>query len=508
MDVLFSLALGVVVLMAILWYTRRSKSSLRLPPGPRPLPLVGNIFSIDTAKMHLTFGELSEKYGKIFKVSFLGEEFVVINDIHMLRKAIHGEEYAGVFDDRPDTFMGKYILFNSDISLARANMTTYTLRKMLHKGLKVFGEGVTMFEHQVSEELDRLVSEINSHIGKDFDISHLLKKSFANWMSCLLTGKEAETEDSKIIWDFVESIVLLGTAGEHYLMTRIPLLRFLPGRAGRLYRYCIRARDRVLSRFYDLNGNGKYAFTKEAHGLTAVLIQMQQEYNQRAGFEVVSDLRGLILDMFAAGIDTTLTILVNTFALLLKYPECSNKIRAEIDRVTRNSRPPSLDDRPSMPYTKALILEVHRYISLAPTGIPHVCNRDVVFESYNIRKGSVIFPNLWYIHHDKKYWHDPWEFRPERFLDATGELLPADHELRQACIPFSIGRRSCPGQTLAMTRTFLYLTRILQEFEVKPPSSGIIPNVDPRCYKPSALLNVGEYLCTISPRNTSDRHEC
>ena len=156
-----------------------------------------------------------------------------------------------------------------------------------------------------------------------------------------------------------------------------------------------------------------------------------------------------------------------------------------------------------MPYTKAFIMEVHRYVSEVPLAVPHSCTRDVTFEGYHIKKDTVIFPNLWFIHNDEKLWTDPWNFRPERFVDSNGELLQADHDLRKAWVPFSFGRRACPGETLAMTRTFLYLTRILQEFDITPPSSGCIPNVDPRCYPPAGVICVEEYLCKLVPRCTS-----
>ena len=504
MDVLTSLIICVMFFMALIWYKQKRKVSLRLPPGPWPLPFVGNILAINTRKIHLTFYELSLKYGSIFRVSLLGQEIVVINDINMARKAFLGEEHADIFADKPNTFIGKYVLFGLGVALGRANKVTYALRKMLHKGLKVFGDGVVRFELQVSEELDRLVMEFNTQTGKDFDMCLSLKKSFANWMSTLATGKKAKEYDSKIIWEFNESAIALGATGTHTLLTGMPILRFLPGYLGRVYRDCVNNRDRVLRRFFYSNDNESSVIREKAGGLVCELLKMQRELNLQAGYEMVSDLRGLILDIFVAGTDTTYSALVNCFALLLKYPECKKKIRAEIGTIIGNSRPPSLDDRQYMPYTEAFVLEVHRYTSEAPLTAPHMCQKDVVFEGYDIKQGSVVFLNLWFIHHDEHLWNDPWHFRPERFLDATGELLPADHELRQACIPFSIGRRACPGKTLAMTRTFLYLTRILQEFDIRPPSSGHLPNVDPRCYSPGAVICVGEYLCQAIPRNNSN----
>ena len=96
--------------------------------------------------MHKTFYELSQKYGKIFRVS-------------LLRKALLGEEYGDNFAGRTRSFISKYFMFDTGIVFWRANIVTYALRKILHREFKVFGEGVSRFELQVSEKLDRLVME-------------------------------------------------------------------------------------------------------------------------------------------------------------------------------------------------------------------------------------------------------------------------------------------------------------------------------------------------------------
>lgn len=57
------------------------------------------------------------------------------------------------------------------------------------------------------------------------------------------------------------------------------------------------------------------------------------------------------------------------------------------------------------------------------------------YEGNLFPKGAVIFPNLYEVHHDKKYWGDPENFRPERFLDESGTKL-IRHE---ALMPFSAG---------------------------------------------------------------------
>jgi cytochrome P450 len=72
--------------------------------------------------------------------------------------------------------------------------------------------------------------------------------------------------------------------------------------------------------------------------------------------------------------------------------------------------------------------------------------------------------NLESEHMDPKTWGDPDCFRPERFLDKTGDLVCTEN-----VIPFSLGKRSCLGEQLARQEIFLFLSRLLQQFQFLPP---------------------------------------
>ena len=87
MDIFAALVAGCIALLVILWFNRTRNSTSNPPPGPKPLPLLQNLLAVDVYKLHISFAKLAEQYGKLFKVSLLGEEIVVINDIDTLRKA-------------------------------------------------------------------------------------------------------------------------------------------------------------------------------------------------------------------------------------------------------------------------------------------------------------------------------------------------------------------------------------------------------------------------------------
>lgn len=71
--------------------------------------------------------------------------------------------------------------------------------------------------------------------------------------------------------------------------------------------------------------------------------------------------------------------------------------------------------------------------------------------------------NLWTIHHDADNFTDPYVFKPERFLDPEGELLPL-HKTRHF-FAFSAGPRQCPGRDLAKTELFLFVSNLLYYYE-------------------------------------------
>src|SRR5207245_655342 len=79
-----------------------------------------------------------------------------------------------------------------------------------------------------------------------------------------------------------------------------------------------------------------------------------------------------------------------------------------------------------------------------------------------IQKGTSIMVSLDGMMKDKDTWGDPDVFRPERFLDSEGNFIPKPNSMY---LPFSAGRRTCPGEKLALVDMFFVLARFLQKPE-------------------------------------------
>jgi cytochrome P450 len=174
-------------------------------------------------------------------------------------------------------------------------------------------------------------------------------------------------------------------------------------------------------------------------------------------------LRVILSDLFGAGSGTTSSTLAWAILYLCKHPKMQAKMQDELDQVLGKSRQATLEDRKNLPYTEAVIQETLRKSSITAIGIFHSALEDTTLAGYTIAKGSWISVNLYHIHHDPEIWGDPMNFRPERFLSADGKTVLKN----DALIPFSVGKRMCVGEQIARDSIFLFLTSILQRFEIK-----------------------------------------
>jgi len=194
------------------------------------------------------------------------------------------------------------------------------------------------------------------------------------------------------------------------------------------------------------------------------------------GQEGMDHLHQVVLDLYFAGTDTTSSVLSWAMLFLSKHPECQSKIFEEITRVTRNTRCSTLKDRPNMPYVEAFLAETLRRSSVVPQGVGHRAMKDVDVEGYMIPKDTIVFADIYNIHHNKRIWGDPWNFLPERFLSSDGKTF-VRHE---ALIPFSIGRRQCLGEPLARDTLFLFLANTVQKFQIDFDDNGPENNFEPQ----------------------------
>ncbi|KAK6166913.1 hypothetical protein SNE40_023514 [Patella caerulea] len=205
-----------------------------------------------------------------------------------------------------------------------------------------------------------------------------------------------------------------------------------------------------------------------------------------------SNTRRIILDLFFAGSDTTSTTLDWAMLFMILHPKVQKKCQEEIDSVVGDGRMIDWSDRSKMAYNEATLLEVQRLGSAVPMTLPHTTDKDTIVKGYLIPEGTLVYANLYACHRDSRYWKEPLEFKPDRFLDDSGKVQnpPASF------VPFSTGPQICAGEPLARMELFLFFTNILQRFSVST-FGGEKPSTDGIC---GLSMATPEYTIQVTPR--------
>lgn len=109
------------------------------------------------------------------------------------------------------------------------------------------------------------------------------------------------------------------------------------------------------------------------------------------------------------------------------FPHILEKAQETVDQTIGRDRLPTFEDVGKMPYILAMVREAFRWRTVAPVAIPHAVVEDDVYAGYDIPKGATVYALSQYIHEDPELYPEPKEYRPERFLDESGNLNNLPH---------------------------------------------------------------------------------
>ncbi|XP_060551921.1 cytochrome P450 1A2-like isoform X1 [Ruditapes philippinarum] len=474
----------ILALGGLLFFIKRKIPKGKIIAGPKGLPVLGCIHEIDNETIHFKFSEWAEKFGDIFRVKMFSDNFIVLNTEENIRKAFGSEKYKNHFGDRVEMFWGEHFrCHNQSLAFVSDGSGLFhrIARKSYMQALHTYGSGLQELENNVMTEMSNLIERIEKRSGKEFECVSMLQRSLSNVMSLVLRGEliPDSDPDSNMFWDHVHANDFFLTSYVNFVMSTFPFLRFLPGKYGDEFRKGKKANAKIAQKyFYDMKKTYRPGLMR---GLVDHFLEEQEKqmHSDTGLFFTDERIIAQIVETIDAGMTTSWATLSNTMLALLNYPQCQEKIQNELDDVIGRDRLPTYGDRESCKYFQAFEMEVHRYLTVVPLALPHLCKEHIDFEGYDIEPNSTVFANVWYVHHNKEIWGDPWVFRPERFLSDNGDLVVIEHKFRRSLIAFGYGLRQCPGEMFAKTRYFLYISSLLQRWKFEFPPGKEIP-CDPR----------------------------
>ncbi|XP_073530114.1 cytochrome P450 2K1-like isoform X1 [Phyllobates terribilis] len=459
----FTILVWIFVSLFLIKMFKGSKgnSYKNFPPGPKPLPIIGNMHILNLKRPYQTFIELSKKYGPVFSVQIGSEKIVILCGYETVKDAL--VNYAEEFSERPHVPIFQDITNGYGVIFAHGE-NWKVMRRFTISTLRDLGMGRKTIENQITEECDFLVKKFKSYGGKPFENTMIMNAAVANIIVSILLGHRFDYEDPVILrlMSYInENIRLAGTPMVLLYNTFTSLIRWLPGGHRKVNQNAVETKKFITATF--TKHKEQLDVNDQRTLIDTFLVKQQEEKSEFASYFHNENLVMLVGNLFAAGMETTSTTLRWGLLLMMKYPEIQKNVQTEIEKVIGSSEPQS-EHRKLMPYTDAVIHEVQRFSNIIPTNLPHATAQDVTFKGYFIPKGTYVMPLLTSVLRDEAHFEKPNEFYPGHFLDSKGNFMK-----KEAFLPFSAGKRSCAGENLAKMELFLFFTRLLQNFTFQAP---------------------------------------
>ncbi|XP_043938723.1 vitamin D 25-hydroxylase [Protopterus annectens] len=466
------IAFAVFVTVFLIRHLLKQRRPKGFPPGPTALPLIGNIFAL-ASEPHVYMKKQSEVYGQIFSLDLGGISAIVVNGYDAIKEClVHQGEF---FSDRPSLPLFQKLTNMGGLLNAKYGRGWTEHRKLAVNCFRSFGTGQKSFENKITEECMFFLDAIDTRKGKPFDPKHLVTNAVSNVSNLIIFGKRFtydDTEFQDMIEIFSENIELAASAWA-FLYNSFPWIAVLPfGKHQQLFRNAAEVYNflhDIIERFSE----GRQPQCPR-NLIDAYLDEIDHGANDPESTFSRENLIFAVGELIIAGTDTTANAIRWAILYMALYPNIQEKVQKEIDSVVGPNNVPSLENKPRMSYTEAVIHEVLRICNIAPLGIFHATYKDTVVRGYSIPQGTTVITNLYSVHFDEKYWKSPELFYPERFLDSGGQFVK-----KEGFVPFSLGRRHCLGEQLARMEFFLFFTTLLQRFHLHFPD-GFVPNLKPK----------------------------
>uniref|UniRef100_A0A8C3SG64 Cytochrome P450 n=1 Tax=Chelydra serpentina TaxID=8475 RepID=A0A8C3SG64_CHESE len=437
-----ALGIALTVFALLFDFLKRRKSWSRYPPGPTSLPFIGTMLQIDFHNPHLSFTQLSKKYGNVFSLQNCWSNLVVVNGFKAVKEALvqKSEDFA----DRPYFPIYEHLGYGENaegVVLARYGHAWKEQRRFALSTLRNFGMGKKSLEQRVTEEAGFLCSAIRSEKGRPFDPHFLINNAVSNVICSLIYGERFDYDNKKFqrMLHLFEQVLnedagfLPQVTRKIVLLMVVPWLLRIPGVPQSIFR----SQKEILDFIDELVKEHRTTWNPtQKRDFTDAFLQEIEKAKVHAGSSFNdNNLRLVTTELFTAGTETTSTTLRWALLYMLLHPDIQYKVQEEIDKVIGRDRSPQMEDQANMPYNNAVIHEIQRYGDIAPVGMLHMTYRDTELQGFFIPKGTTVITNLSSVLKDETVWEKPHQFYPEHFLDADGQFVK-----REAFLPFSAGK--------------------------------------------------------------------
>ncbi|KAH6827618.1 hypothetical protein C2S53_015303 [Perilla frutescens var. hirtella] len=456
LPILVSFLLSAFILAKL---TRKS-SRRNLPPGPRKLPLIGNLHNLIGSVPHRALHQLSQKHGPLMHLQ-LGEVPTVI-----VSSADAAKEVMKTHDVK---FASRHPILAAEIMSYGYTSITFSpygdywsqLRKICTAEL-LSTKRVQSFSSLRERVYSDLMKWIASMEGSPLNLSEKLYWSTYSFTTTAALGKVTEGREP-LLPIFLEGVELAAGFDIAELYPSVKLFRILSGVRRRLLLIREKA-DEILESIVQEHRDRAAVFNdreeEEEEDLLDVLLKFQDAGQQ---IPLTNDnIKAVLMDMLGGGSETSATMMNWAMAEMMKNPAILKKAQDEVRLVFDGKGYVEESRIDELKYLKSVVKETLR---MHPPGtlLLRKCSENCEINEYEIAAETQIIVNIWAINRDPKYWENGDCFEPERFLDSSVDFRGNHMEY----IPFGAGRRICPGMNFGLANLQLPLAMLLYHFDWK-----------------------------------------
>ena len=465
----FILAIIVVTMIA-----NRFSAPKNLPPGPFPLPVIGNAHKMAGQAPYRALTAMEKHYGKVFRLYIGGKLTIVVGGAEALKEALvtKSAEFAG----RPKTHtLDVYSRKGVAVAFLDYSPQWRIHRKIVVSALKMYTNSLLKHGSVITKEVHLLLKRVQSSNGQPHDITTEVQLAIANVVCTIMFGLRYKLDDPEFLKAIEIPKAIFAMLGSGSIVDVFPWLKFFPFKSVQRFKKICEERDDLFGRIYREHVTANRV--QDPQDLTDTLLKAKKEAEEDSSVKEFFSDEHVILTMgelFMGGLETTSSSVCWALLHLIHNPKIQDMLHQELDEVIGPNRLPELKDKKKLPHLEATITETQRLSGGALQ--PHKSMVDTTLQGYHIPKVSTVLINLWSLHHDPDIWDAPNEFKPQRFLNKDGKyVLPNADHFR----PFSAGRRQCPGESLARIQLFLVLARLLHSFKFENPPGCDLPSLEP-----------------------------
>ncbi|KAJ7621020.1 cytochrome P450 [Roridomyces roridus] len=489
---------AALLLVAFAWQRKSRARAGPLPPGPAPLPFLGNVHQLTGKELWLVATQWAKRFGDVVHLHVFGQSLVFLSSPEATFDLL--DKRGAIYGDKPALVMaGELCGCNNMVAFTQYNDVFKRQRTLLNQafGSQVIPSYYPLIQAETHLFIRRLVADPSDYIK--------LTRRYAGGLTLsTVYGYQATSSNDKFLNLGEECVDILSngiaSGGGIWPVDIIPALKHLPTWApGSGFKVKAAAWKAKMEEFIDQ----PYNFVKNslksgeyAPSFCSMLLEDEKSCTPQYEF----DLKNTANSMYSASMDTTIVMFSHFLLAMLQYPEALVKAQKEIESVVGTDKLPTFSDRASLPYIEALLNEVYRWATPVPLSLPHRLMEDDIYRGMLIPKGSLVFGNVWAITRDERLFPNASAFVPERYLETVDAALARKRDPRNYV--FGFGRRRCPGDNLVESSIWLLITTVLATLDISKAKDDQGSPVEPKVeYNNSIFRLLDRFECDIRPRS-------